>query len=628
MIIRMAKVEIVGPKQDLLSTLDLLHNRGIFQPDPQLMERVVLTEDERLQTLVLDENELRERSFFQDLQERIMTLLELLPETDNGISPLQPLPVMALLDELVDQHLASARDQISILNECRRNAEALQHDLHFWEALEPLLKDLPKNSNLELFGVTIRDTRQLQKLDTLLQERTRGRCYTSSATTADGDLVGLIATDSKIAASLRETLTDEKVPELALPEELADLPLPQRITALQDRLKIQLGKCSQFEARLLEMSRRWRPIYRRAFAWLEERLALYRATATAYTTQLCFIIQGWMANDEVKPLIDDLSRAFAGRVVLEQQMILDEDLDQVPVMLRNPGYFAPFEIFSRLLPLPKYSSYDPTPLIGLFFPVLFGMILGDIGYGMILLVLAFFLARHFPPRTLTSDIGKVLGIAALYTLVFGVLYGEFFGDLGETWLDLHPVWFDRGKAVVPMIVFSLTVGVAHVLLGITLGALTELRRHQPRKALLKLAMLVAVILAVLALVGWFYPQSWLSTGPLLIGIGILMPVLIAAEGLLAPLELLKTMGNIISYVRIMAIGFCSILLAVVANRLGGMTGDIMVGILVAAILHAFNLLLGIFAPTVHSLRLHYVEFFSKFLDLGGRRFEPWHKRSS
>jgi V/A-type H+-transporting ATPase subunit I len=625
MIIRMAKVEIVGPKQDLLSTLDLLHNRGIFQPDPQLMERVVLTEDERLQTLVLDENELRERSFFQDLQERIMTLLELLPETDNGISPLQPLPVMALLDELVDQHLASARDQISTLNECRRNAEALQHDLHFWEALEPLLKDLPKNSNLELFGVTIRDTRQLQKLDTLLQERTRGRCYTSSATTADGDLVGLIATDSKIAASLRETLTDEKVPELALPEELADLPLPQRITALQDRLKIQLGKCSQFEARLLEMSRRWRPIYRRAFAWLEERLALYRATATAYTTQLCFIIQGWMANDEVKPLIDDLTRAFAGRVVLEQQMILDEDLDQVPVMLRNPGYFAPFEIFSRLLPLPKYSSYDPTPLIGLFFPVLFGMILGDIGYGMILLVLAFFLARHFPPRTLTSDIGKVLGIAALYTLVFGVLYGEFFGNLGETWLDLHPVWFDRGKAVVPMIVFSLTVGVAHVLLGITLGALTELRRHQPRKALLKLAMLVAVILAVLALVGWFYPQSWLSTGPLLIGIGILMPVLIAAEGLLAPLELLKTMGNIISYVRIMAIGFCSILLAVVANRLGGMTGDIMVGILVAGILHAFNLLLGVFAPTVHSLRLHYVEFFSKFLDLGGRRFEPWQK---
>jgi V/A-type H+-transporting ATPase subunit I len=136
------------------------------------------------------------------------------------------------------------------------------------------------------------------------------------------------------------------------------------------------------------------------------------------------------------------------------------------------------------------------------------------------------------------------------------------------------------------------------------------------------------VLAVLALVSWFYPQTWLSTKPLLIGVGVLMPILVAAEGLLAPLELLKTMGNIISYVRIMAIGFSSVLLAVVANRMGGMTGDIMVGILVAGILHAFNLLLGVFAPTVHSLRLHYVEFFSKFLDLGGRRFQPWHKRPS
>ena len=178
-----------------------------------------------------------------------------------------------------------------------------------------------------------------------------------------------------------------------------------------------------------------------------------------------------------------------------------------------------------------------------------------------------------------------------------------------------------------MAVFALTVGVVHILLGITLGALADLRRHKPRQALLKLAMLLAVLLLVLAIVAYFYPQTWLNTGPLLIGVGILMPVLIAAEGLLAPLELLKTMGNIISYVRIMAIGFSSVLLAVVANRLGGMTGDVMVGILVAGILHAFNLLLGVFAPTVHSLRLHYVEFFSKFLDLGGRRFDPWQKRS-
>ena len=628
MIIRMAKVEIVGPRHDLLATLDLLHNRGIFQPDPQLLEQVKLTREDRLQAHVLDEHDLQERSFFQDLFERVSALLEILPATSDSISPIQPMPVMDLVDELVDQHLVKAREQSRALADCRNEVEDLQRYLIFWQALEPLLADLPHDSNLELLGITVRDARQLQALEELLLQRTRGRCHISSTTTSDGALIGLVATDRQTAGALHQALTDERVPEMSLPEDLADLPLAERIETLRVRLQTASANCRKLETQLQELSRRWRPIYRRALVWLEERLTLYRATATAYTTRLCFIIQGWMEQAEVPGLHRDLNQAFAGRVVLEQLAIVEEDLDQIPVMLRNPGYFAPFEILSRLLPLPKYSSYDPTPLIGLFFPVFFGMILGDIGYGAILLLISLYLARHFPPQRLLSDTGKVLGAAALYTLLFGFLYGELFGDLGETWLGLHPLWFDRSKDILPMAVFALTVGVAHILLGITLGVLSDLRRHQPRKALLKLAMLTLTVLAVLALVSWFYPQTWLSTKPLLIGVGVLMPILVAAEGLLAPLELLKTMGNIISYVRIMAIGFSSVLLAVVANRMGGMTGDIMVGILVAGILHAFNLLLGVFAPTVHSLRLHYVEFFSKFLDLGGRRFQPWHKRPS
>lgn len=626
MIIRMAQVEIVGPKQDLLDTLDLLHDRGIFQPDPQLLERVELADDDRLQALVLNEEEMRERSFFQDMQERTSAILNLLPETSDDISPLQPLPVMDLLDELAARHLEYAREQSERLSECRQQLEELQQNLIFWQALEPLLENLPHDSSLEMFGITIRDARQLKTLEELLQSRTRGRCHVSSTTTVDGKLVGLIAVDREISENLRQALTDERVPELSLPDDLADLPMLQRITALQLRVVKLEHKYTQLEKELLVFSREWRPVYRRAQNWLEERLALYNATAAAFTTRLCFIIQGWMAKDAVSKLDADLHQAFAGRVVLERQAILEEDLDQVPVILRNPGYFAPFEILSSLLPLPKYSSYDPTPLIGIFFPVFFGMILGDIGYGVILLLISIFLAKYFPAKRLPSDIGKVLGVASLYTLVFGILYGEFFGNLGEHWLGLHPLWFDRSKAVLPMTIFALSVGVMHVLLGITLGALADLRRHQPRQALLKLAMLTAVLLLVLATINLFYPQVWLSTVPLLIGVGILMPVLIAAEGLLAPLELLKTMGNIISYVRIMAIGFSSVMLAVVANRLGGMTGDILAGVLVAGILHAFNLLLGVFAPTVHSLRLHYVEFFSKFLDLGGRRFKPLQKR--
>jgi V/A-type H+-transporting ATPase subunit I len=102
----------------------------------------------------------------------------------------------------------------------------------------------------------------------------------------------------------------------------------------------------------------------------------------------------------------------------------------------------------------------------------------------------------------------------------------------------------------------------------------------------------------------------------------LTPFLFFAGGLLAPLELLKSIGNIISYVRIAAIGLTSVLLAFVANNLAGLTGDVVTGVVVAGLIHLLNIVLGVFSPTIHSLRLHYVEFFSKFIEYGGKKFDP------
>jgi V/A-type H+-transporting ATPase subunit I len=628
MIIRMAKVEIVGPKNDLLAVLELLRGQGVFQPDPQLLDRSNITLADRPSSLVLDESELRERSYFEELRERIQSLVALLPPADSRPSSLQPLPVMDVLDELVDQHLQQARRLTEELSACLELTESLSRDLIFWTALEPLFSELPANSNLALYGVTIRDASQLLALEEMLQQRTRGRCQISTTTTTDGNLVGLIATDAAMDSELCEALTDERVPELYLPEDLSSLPLPQRIATLQQQLEENGHRCAGCQQQLDSLAHDWLAVYRRALDWLTERLALYNASAAAYATRQCFVIQGWMTADRVDALRHNLSRTFDGRAVLEQRQILEEDLARVPVLLRNPSYFAPFEVFSRLLPLPRYTSYDPTPFIGLFFPVLFGMILGDIGYGLILTVVAWLLATRCKPESLPSNLGKILGVAAAYTILFGLLFGELFGNLGELWFGLHPLWIDRSKAILPMITFAISVGTMHVLLGLGLGIWSDLRRRQGREALGKLTTLLAVLLIGLALYGWMFPAPWLAVRPLLIGVIVLLPVLIFAGGLLAPLELLKTLGNIISYVRIMAIGLGSVLLAVVANQLGGMTGDVLIGALVAGILHAFNLLLGVFAPTVHSLRLHYVEFFSKFLDLGGRRFEPWHKNHS
>jgi V/A-type H+-transporting ATPase subunit I len=167
----------------------------------------------------------------------------------------------------------------------------------------------------------------------------------------------------------------------------------------------------------------------------------------------------------------------------------------------------------------------------------------------------------------------------------------------------------------------------HVTLGLFLGFLSALRQKILKEAAFKLLSIVVIFCIVILIASLFRPFPWLITRPLIMGILILTPLLFFTGGLLAPLELLKSIGNIVSYARIMAIGLASVLLAFVANKMAGMMGDVVVGIIAAGLLHMINIVLGVFSPAIHSMRLHYVEFFSKFVEHGGRRFEPLKKGS-
>jgi len=622
MIVKMSKVEIVGPKGLLHETLDIVRGLGIFQIEPSAVGFVDQDLKENIRSYYPEKKAALEKLYLQELLLKTDELLALLPQGRFRTSYLEPHSVIDVLAKTVDRHISNAKDSLAKVESLQKERQETEHYTIFLREMASLIGSTAETPDIDYIGLTIREPAMVDRLKDLISRITDWKFEFTTRTAADGKLIGLIMVEKGLSGPLKKALSEEQVPELSFPESFGRMSFAEKLVYVNRRLEEISTELSRLNSEMELLAARWVPIYMRVREWLQDRLSLLTATASAFETRMCFFINGWLPSKDLERLRKKTDEVFGSKVVIEEKEMMEEDLDRVPIVLKNSPYFRPFEIFTRVLPLPAYTSYDPTPFIGLFFPLFFGIILGDAGYGVVLLILSLVLMKKFPGKELVRDAGRVLFASSLYTIFFGTLYGEFFGDLPHRLFGLEPICIERRTAIVPMICFALAVGVAHVFLGLILGAIGALRKKEKKEALYKLLSIVVIccIAAVAASMAGFFPS--VITRPIIIVILFLCPLLFFAGGLLAPLELLKSIGNIISYVRIMAIGLTSVLLAFVANRLAGLTGDIVTGVFVAGMLHILNIVLGVFSPTIHALRLHYVEFFGKFIEHGGRKFEP------
>ena len=531
-----------------------------------------------------------------------------------------------MIAKTIEKHIARFKELSEQRDALKKERSDLDHYTIFLGALSSLLESTKEAPDLDFIGLTIQEPAMVDRLREGISRITDWKYELLTDTAEDGTMVGLITVEKDMSDKVKKALSDERVPELIFPASFSGLTFTEKIAYVEKRITRVTIQIQSIDEEMVRFSQRWAPIYQRIKEWLDDRLSLLNTTACAFETRMCFFIKGWMPTEDVERLGNNLYQQFGEKVVLEEEEIREEDLERVPIILQNPAYFKPFELFTRLLPLPAYTSYDPTPFIGIFFPVFFGMILGDAGYGLLLALLSFILIKKFRHKIILRDGAKILLISSGYAIFFGILYGEFFGELPHKLFGVEPICIERRTAIIPMLYFSLTIGVVHILLGFLLGAITAFRKKTRKEAYYKLLNVFIILCLIVLLASFFELFPALLTRPIIIAILILTPFLLFTGGILAPLEFLKSVGNIISYVRIMAIGLTSVLLAFVANRLAGLTGNIVLGIVVAGFIHLLNIILGVFSPTIHSLRLHYVEFFSKFIEHGGRRFEPLSKK--
>lgn len=622
MIARMSKIEVIGPRERLLEVLETMRTSGTVQIDTGIQERMQGGAESRIKPLALDGRTLAERLFYEDLDLKIARLLTLLPEVPKRGTAVSPPKAISAIASVVGERIA-------VCEERARRREALQSEISqlnryavFLTTVEALVPKGAEDAGLDVIAVEVRDQAALEHLIRVAGSMLLG-AEVRTARSEDGSYIGLLTPEKQLSQSLKESLQKDDIPEVPLPSYLKGLSLADKIRTVRERYEKLTAESTAIENELRSDAQAWRAMYERVHEWLQEQLSLLKTTALTYGTDNCFVVFGWIPSAEVAKLQDSLGSAFGDTVIVEEKEILEHDLEAVPVTLSNPAYLQPFELLVRLLPLPRYTSLDPTPFIGIFFPLFFGMILGDIGYGVVLLLAALGLIAFAKPKPL-QQAARILAISAVYTVVFGALYGELFGDLGVQRLGLEP-FVDRRTSIMPMFYFAVAVGSVHVSVGLVLGALTAFKGRQRKEAVFRLASVFLVLCVAGILASYFAPVALLLRRPLIITALIVGAILLLTGGLLAPFELLRSLGNIVSYARIMAVGLASVLLAYVANRLAGAAGSLWIGVAAAVVLHAFNLVLGVFAPTIHSLRLHYVEFFGKFFEPGGRRYEPLRK---
>jgi V/A-type H+-transporting ATPase subunit I len=494
----------------------------------------------------------------------------------------------------------------------------------FFGAFRALLESKARWPSATAYHVLLRggETESLIRLRGSLHELIGDAFELYSQPLPSGEIALLIVVSAPAAPQVERILAQARVQEIPVPASYGGGALTEAIPRMLARLAELPGDLEAVRRERARLAADHGPDLRVGRAALADRLVELEALPLSAVTARAFVIEGW-APTRSRPAIEQRMAAGFGDAVVVTEVAREEWASkEAPVVLSNPRLFRPFELLIRLLPLPRYGTIDPTPFVAVFFPAFFGLMVGDIGYGLLLGALALILRARSTVGSTLRAAAEIAGACAVFTVLAGVLFGELFGDLGRRWLGLHTIAFSREEALIPFLILAVSLGAVHVVLGLALGVAANIRRH-PRHALgrgMSLAMILAIILALLAAVH-VLPDAMLT--PAVIVVLVAFPVLIIAEGVVAPIELLSLVGNVLSYARIMALGVASVMLAVVANRMVGAIGSVAVGVVFALLFHLVNFAIALFSPTIHALRLHYVEFFGKFYSPGGVRYQPF-----
>ncbi len=342
-------------------------------------------------------------------------------------------------------------------------------------------------------------------------------------------------------------------------------------------------------------------------------------------TGSAFLLEGWVIADE-KDKIEQALLEAAPESYISFRAPLDDETP--PTAIRNKKLVQPFEMVTEMYSTPSARGFDPNAVMSIFYFILFGMMIGDAAYGVILTIGAWVVLRLKKPTGTFRKVVTIVMYCGISTVIWGLIFGTVFAIPGIPAL-INPI-----ENALTTLILCLGIGVVHILVGLGVGAYILIKRKEYLAALFdKVSWIIVLLGGVMIALG----GTAGSIGMYML-IGGLLTVLLTAgrskkgilrkfiSGFAGVYGATGYISDILSYCRLFGMGLATSVIAMVFNTIAGLFFGNVVGYIVAAIImtvgHVFNIAINALGAFVHTARLQFIEFYSKFYEGGGRAFAP------
>ncbi len=347
-------------------------------------------------------------------------------------------------------------------------------------------------------------------------------------------------------------------------------------------------------------------------------------------TDKVFLLEGWLPADRCAALEKALEPFTCA---IETREPTEDEYPQVPVQLKNNKLTRPLNMVTEMYSLPAYGTLDPNPLMAPFFILFYGIMMADMGYGLLMMIASVIISKKYRPKGTSGELFSLLGLCGISTFIMGALTGGFFGDFLTQLVAIVspgtvfalPKLFDPLDDLTMILIGSMALGMVQIVTGMAISLIEKCKRKKFLDAFFEEITwwIVFIGIALLALgkgaAVLYVGCALVLLGPIVQGKG--WGRLTGVFGSLYN-HVTGYFGDILSYTRLMALMLAGSVIAQVFNMLAAMPGNVIAFIIISVLGNAMNFGLNLLGCYVHDLRLQCLEFFNKFYVDGGKPFRP------